>query len=139
MRNNGNESQMVVTVKKEELLKILEENRTAHVQEFENACKIYREKVLQEVRTHKSMLAEFENVFKEASFQDLPKFPDINLHRLPKPVSYVKSYDRAIGMLQLHSKDEMTIDMETYQKYVEDDWEWSAQAKMSNSSYLVGR
>jgi hypothetical protein len=129
---------MVVTVRTKELLKILEENRTAHLQEFDNACKIYRKRVLEELGFHRSAIADFEAAFKDALFRDIPKFPDINLHKLPKPVSYAKNYDRAIGMLQLHSKEEMTIDMETYQKFVDDEWEWSAQARMSNSSYLAG-
>lgn len=133
---SDNESIMVVTVKKEALLGILQKNLKAHVEEFNTACGIYRTKVLEEAKDSIDKLIVYMEAFEKADFDNPPKYPDIYL-RLPKPLSYAKHYERAIGMLELHSKDEMTLDISTYQKYVEDDWEWSSSAKMSNSFYTT--
>lgn len=136
MRNNGNESDMIVTVNKVALLTILRDNRTKHLAEFQEACVVYRRRVSEEVSLQMTALLKYQHAFASASWEGLPVFPSIGLHKLPQPQNFVKSYDRAIGMLELHANETMTIDMATYQRFVEDDWEWSAQAKIANSGYL---
>lgn len=137
MRSDGGTEVMVVTVEKAKLIQILKVNREKHVQEFKDACTVYKARVREEYAAFKTGIVEFLHEWDAATdWNKLPKFPEVH-SRLPKPVSFAEQYDRALGMLELHTKTEMTLDMATYRKYVEDDWEWSSQAKMSNASYLV--
>lgn len=137
--NDNSSSTIVVTVKKDELISILTANRDKHINEYKAACEVYKAKVLDEAKKAETQIIAFQAAWKVANFDKLPKFPDVySFQQLPKPVSYEDSYTRALGMLKLHTKDEMTLDLQTYRQYVEDDWEWSASAKLSNSRYLGG-
>lgn len=139
MRGGNGDDVMVVTVKKSELIEILTKNKAKHVDEFKQACAIYRKKVLEEYGAFKSGIAEFLHTWEAATdFNKLPDFPRLHT-QLTRPVSYEDAYDRALGMLKLHTKDEMTLDMTSYRKYIEDEWEWSSSAKLSNASYLSSR
>lgn len=138
MRGTGGESEMTVTVAKSELIAILVKNRAVHVEEFEAACRIWREKMIKELAVHGEALREYAKDVENRTFDKIGPYPQPRLNELPKPVSYVKSYDRALGMLRLHAKDELTLDMTSYRQYVEDDWDWKGAAMLSNSRYLGG-
>lgn len=138
MRNNDGESQMMVTCAKKDLMEILEKNRTKHVEEYTAACKAFKKAVLVTAQAHRSTLTTFIDELEGGKTGNLGKLPELNWHHLPRPQSYEESYTRALGMLKLHTEDKLTLDMGTYRRYVEDDWEWSGQAKASNRSYLVG-
>jgi hypothetical protein len=135
MRNSDGRSEMMVTVKKEKLLEILRTNHKTHVAEFQEAKKNYKEEVLKKLEEIGVALLDFTKKFAAAEFGQRVDYPRTSLD-LPLPVSYAAEYERAIGMLELHTQDEMTLDMQSYKQYVEDDWEWSHQAKMSNSRYI---
>lgn len=136
MLSNNGSSAIIVTVNKVQLLEILQKNLKNHIDEFAKACDIYRAKLAEEINSNLALLESYLVALKNSDFNNQPDAPRLS-NKLPKPVSYAVHYERAIGMLKLHSKDEMTIDLSTYQKYVEDDWEWSSSAKVSNSSYVI--
>lgn len=139
MSLRGDSEAMTVTVRKSDLLRILTNNKQKHVEEFEQACAVYKKKVAEEYSAFRSQIAEFLHEWDAATrWESLPRFPEM-VSRLPKPESFAAHYTRAIGMLELHAKDEMTLDMAAYRRYIEDDWEWSSRAKAVRDSYLVGR
>lgn len=138
MRGVGEGSEMVVTVAKSELIVKLTENRAKHVAEFEEACRVWRAKMGEELLRYSRELGEYRGELEAMPFDKIKSLPQPRVHELPKPQSYARSYDRALGMLALHVKDEMTIDMPTYRQYVEDDWDWKSAAMVSNSRYLGG-
>lgn len=137
MRGGGGE-EMVVTVKTETLIAKLTENKVKHVDEYKKACDVYRTKLAEEFDGFKKEVETY--LGKITNNKELEKlgYPPRLTTALPRPVNYEDHYNRALGMLRLHSKDEMTLDMASYRKYVEDDWEWSHQAATSNKSYLGG-
>jgi hypothetical protein len=138
MRGGNGDDVMVVTVRKEKLVEKLTLNRMKHIAEFEKASGAYKKKLAQEYRAFKEGIVEYLAVIEETkNLEDLKSAPHFS-SKLPRPQNYAEYYDRALGMLELHSKDEMTLDMATYRKYIEDDWEWSSQAAVSNRGYLVG-
>lgn len=127
---------MTVTVAKAELVEILTRNRASHVAEFEHARGVWREKMKTAVQKHvEELTAYLKTELVEVAFEKIKPYPQPQISELPRPVSFAQSYDRALGMLKLHVKEEMTIDMDTYRQYVEDDWDWKSQALISNSRY----
>jgi len=139
MYDSGKGSQMVVTVKRQELLDIVTKNRDLHEKEAADAKVAYGLKLRQTVLLAKRALNKYAIALRDPDSK--AKYPSAEVmapYQLQNPVSYVGEYDRAIGMLKLHSKDEMTIDMATYQKFVEDDWEFTRGFKAMSSSYLGG-
>jgi hypothetical protein len=136
MRGNGTDSQMVVTVRKDKLIEILTENRAKHVEEYNQAVAIYRKRVAEKIGTIKEALTTWLIEFEKNPHKEVT-YPEAYL-RLPQPKSYEDSYTRTLGMLGLHTGETLTIDQDTYRQYVDDEWEWKAQSKMSNASYLSG-
>ena len=54
--------------------------------------------------------------------------------RLLPPESHADDYKRAIKMLEMSSDDEIVLDAETFQCFVEDNWNWMRVWLSSNSS-----
>ena len=110
-----------VTVKKVELLTELRKNRGAHRGLFEEAQKGYREDVIKELD---SMLAEARkggNIRRKVS--------------LVEPQDHSKDYDRVIRMLEMCTKDEVFINEQEFQQYVQDDWGWKQEFTAQASNY----
>jgi hypothetical protein len=139
MRGGLGSEVMVVTVEKTKLIQILTTNKNKHVDEFKKACEIYKTKLKEEYKDFLKKIDDFLTKVGEADvgLDKVPHAPHFS-SKLPRPTSYEDHYTRALGMLELHTDDKMTIDMTTYRTYVEDEWEWAAQARLSNSSYLSG-
>lgn len=136
MGNDRDGNQMRVTVKKERLIEILTTNRAKHLADFEEASKVYREKILKRIDDIRDELRVFYAAF-EAGKADETQYPSTGLY-LPKPESYVAHYDRALGMLNLHTGTEMVLDLDSYRKFVDDEWDWSHEAKAIAASYMSG-
>lgn len=137
MRGGGGE-EMVVTVKTETLIAKLTENKVKHVEEYKKASEVYRKKLGEEFTGFKGELEKYLGQIADNKELEKLGYPPRLGSNLPRPVNYEDHYNRALGMLRLHSKDEMTLDMASYRKYVEDDWEWSSAAATSNRGYLGG-
>lgn len=112
-----------VTVEKTELLDILKTNRDAHRAIFENALEGYRikwieilEERLEEVRLGRKI--------------------DHGIW-LNEPVDQTKDYDRAIRMVEMHTKDTIELDEKSIANFVLDDWSWSDQFVTTNSMYTA--
>ena len=110
---------METTVKKDELLAILNENRAKHQQVYEAAFAGYAEHAKQILQ------------------QELD---DLNAGRvrelrilLSRPQNHTADYDRIIKMLELHVHSEFTLSEDLFAQYVMDDWRWKRDwLKMSN-------
>lgn len=110
---------METTIKKDELLDIINENRTKHREVFEAALAGYQEKA------------------KEILQQNLD---DLNAGRvrelrilLSRPEDHTRDYDRIIRMLQLDVNSEFTLSEQRFAQYVMDDWDWKRDwLSMSN-------
>jgi hypothetical protein len=110
-----------VVVSKAELLTILEKNREQHKKDAEDALNGYY------IEAKEKFLNALEAI------RERKDIPHINLF---KPVSHVEQYDRAIGMLKMHVNDTVTLSMEEYASYVDDEWDWKHQWQLSNTAYL---
>lgn len=110
-----------VKVKKEELLKALQENREAHRGIFEEAQKNYRERLIEEL---------------DRRLEDARNGKSIDLYfNFPEPEDHTKDYDRVIKMLEMSIEDELELSQVDFTRYVMDDWEWRRAWLQNTVSY----
>jgi hypothetical protein len=111
---------MAITVKKDELLGKLRENREKHRTVFEAAMTGYEIHCRQVLGEHLAAIHD-------------GRLPEIRII-ISRPEDHTRDYDRVIGMLSMHTGDVFDLDEQMYQQYVDDDWSWKTQwVKMSNS------
>lgn len=120
---------MKVTVIKAELLTKLGTNREKHIADYVAACKGYREAAIK-------ALKEKLDAFEKGDHQQKAMYLDFS--KLPAPVSHEVDYDRAIGLLKMHAEEKIILDMDAYERFVIDNWEWKSGFAHTNSAYLGG-
>lgn len=121
-------SNIRVTVKKDDLLNILRENRKKHAEEYNIAKQGYQVECVKRLKKHASQIA-------SGKIQDISKF-DTYLG-LPVPQDHTEEYDSLIGMLELAQEKEFEISGVQYRQWIEDKWDWRQAASMCNSAYTV--
>ena len=110
-----------VTVKKEELLAKLKENRKAHRSIFLEAQEGYKKAVIETLEE------------RLASARDGSK---VQVHiRLDAPEDHTDEYDRSIAMLEMSVDDEIEVTANEFACFVMDDWGWKHDFLLSNSAY----
>lgn len=102
----------------------LKANRITHKAEYEEAMEGWR--------------AEAARLLKKA-LKDLKSTGKYELKHIPVPSEYLGSYDRAIAMLEMSVDDEIILTEEDFARYILDDWDWSRQFKVANSTYSSRR
>lgn len=112
-----------VTVKKEELIKLVEKNREGHKAIFDEAVEGYR------VATQK-ILEDHLTAVKKGSLAAV-------YISMPKPVNHTKDYDRVITMLQMSIAPEIEVSQDDFAKYAMDDWHWKREFLTTNAAYSV--
>ena len=113
-----------VTVKKDELLAKLKENRKNHRKVFEEAIVGYKEKVVGELRKHLERAKRGERVPHHI--------------QLDTPMDQTPEYDKAITMLEMSIHDEIELTANEFECLVMDRWRWKKQFVASNSIYVTG-
>lgn len=111
-----------VTVKKADLLEVLERNRREHRQIFTDAQKAYRQKVIEELDM---MLAEARS--------------GLGIRRmiqLPEPEDHTDDFDTIISMLNMSIEEDIHLMYDEYQQYVMNDWRWAGTFAANTASYV---
>lgn len=109
-----------------DLIKKLKANRKKHKAEFISAKKKWIKKAVKELRKVADR-AEKTNSLKAEAFQPLAN--------LPKPSSYVESYNTAIARLEWDVRDTVELDEREFQSWVLDKWQWSGAFVGTTSLY----
>jgi hypothetical protein len=113
-----------VRLKKDQLLKILRDNREVHAQQYADAVEGFYATVLEKLRELHSRLEARELV-------------SYHINEVP-PESHVKDYDRAIKKLEMTLDTEIELSDHEFARYVENtSWDWSNHWEMSNSKYVA--
>jgi len=112
-----------VTVDKDVLLATVIENRAKHRDIFLDAQKGYR----------KQMIKELDQMLSDA--KDGRKI--VRSVAIPEPEDHTKDYDRIIEMLRLSVDDEIELEVQDFDRYVMDRWEWSSSFAFSNMRYTT--
>lgn len=118
---------MSVTVGVNGLVDTLRRNRVLHQKEYEDALHQY----LLELRI--LLVEKCEVALQAVSAEELD--PSFNSIQLQKPASYLESYNRVIGMLEMTVETKIEIDEDQYREYVMDEWGWSHNFKSLNATY----
>lgn len=117
----ANQGMEIVKVKREDLLKTLQKNRTEHREIFLEAIDGYR----------KAAMKALEDRIREAKANKR-----VSLHfRLEEPQDQTKQYDRIIKMLEMSVDEVIELTQQEFANYVMDDWSWMDQFLHSNVSY----
>lgn len=96
-----------------ELLKIVKENATKHVADYDESVIDYKVAVLKVAKAN----------LKLANTGELDKFA--NFQRMPTtPVNYADNYTRAIRMLELSVEDTIDVEEHIFNQLVLDEWGW---------------
>jgi hypothetical protein len=99
-----------INMKKAELLKKVQENRTKHVEEYDETVQAYR----------------------EACHTELGKAIRFNL---PCPHNHVEDYDQVISMLEMSVDEIIEVTAEVFACYVLDRWEWKMEFEATRTMY----
>lgn len=112
---------MKTKIAKEAILKIISENRKKHEEEYNESIEAYKIKVITKLNSYIKKLEDGE-------------FPNLMIN-LPKPVSYIKEYDKIYKMISMGTETEIELSETEFSKYVLDDWEWKENWSQTNSFY----
>ena len=113
-----------VKINKEELLKIVRENKEKHIKDFQEAVTDYKAAAIKLAAAHVELAATGE-LDKIAKIKAMPG----------QPVSYEDSYTRAIRMLELSVDDVIELEEDIFNQLVLDEWTWKHQFAVSSALY----
>jgi hypothetical protein len=120
MRRNGNRT---IKVNKAELIKKIEENKKNHQKSYKKAVTAYKREALKQLKT----------LTKDVRDGDL----SISLD-LTSPINNEENYDKIIDMFKWDVNEEVELDQNEFNEYVQDETEFARMAHFQNSLYVAG-
>jgi len=115
-----------IKVKKEDLLKVLKENRRKHKDDYYEAVKAYR------VKAADLFTKELDKILKGEEFTSY-------INDLQKPTNHVKEYDLIIRMVEMGVDEIIKLQQNEFNQLVMDEWNWRSgfqSSVYSNTSYF---
>ena len=109
-----------VKIDKNELLKIVRENKAKHIKEYNDAVKDFQLAVIKTCNENQEVVT--------AGKTEIKNMP-------VKPSTYEANYNRAIRMLELTVDTVIELGTYEFNQLVLDEWEWKQAFSTSNSSY----
>ena len=113
-----------VKIDREKLLEIVIANRELHVKQYDEAVEDYKAAALK-LATSNLKLAKTGEMEKIAQIRPIPT----------PPVSYESNYSRAIRMLELSVEDVISVEQDTFNQLVLDEWSWKRSFIAAGSLY----
>jgi hypothetical protein len=113
-----------VKLNKNELLKIVRDNKEKHIKEFNEAVEDFKKAVVK-IAEENLILANTGNLDSITKIKSVPH----------KPVSYETSYTKAIRMLELSVDNEIELEAHDFDQLVLDEWQWKQSFSTMNSTY----
>ncbi|MFN0203469.1 MAG: hypothetical protein ACKVTZ_18220 [Bacteroidia bacterium] len=112
-KSRYDETNLEISVKKEDLLVILKRNREQHKKDFDRAIYFWQKR--------------FKEVLEEVSEETYTVFPK-SLERVRNscPDSCVKEYDDIIDMFEMSINDTIILTSDAYRKFCKDEWDWKS-------------
>ena len=114
---------MNTVIGKQDLLEIIKENKGKHRDIFLKAIDGYRSEAV-------NLLERM--IIKLKKGKTVDQF--INL---PVPVDHTLEYDRIIRMIELDTRNEITLGENEFAQYVMDDWQWKREWVGTVSNYTA--
>jgi hypothetical protein len=145
-----------VVMKKEELLKVLEDNKAKHDTLYEVAVAGYWDTAKERLEKKKRELSEAITYLKDDakisfgrlekkldSKEQLPYSIEVKALRwntnleLLYPDNHTKDYERAIRMMRSSIYDEVRLSEQEFDSYVLNNWQWKDKFLTANSFYIT--
>lgn len=124
MRHEGANVLKVVKVNKEDLLKVVIENRGKHVNEYQESLEDYKKAILK--LAHENLkLAKTGDIAAISRHKSWPS----------APLSYESEYNRAIKMLEMSVDNELEIESHVFNQLAMDEWSWKGNFALMASTY----
>ena len=127
-----------IIVKKEELLGVIRNNRKNHIEDYAKAIKAYR------VKSADLLAKEIERVEKEyetrianlkKDLENIISGGEIKTSYAQKPTLYLKEYDMAIKMFEMHIDPVVELPRGEFIQLVNDDWAWQSTFRSNYVSF----
>lgn len=116
-------SERLIKIEKQRLVDTVTTNRAEHRDQFLEAQRVYRERVI-EVLDERLAAARAGD--------------KINVHiSLPTPVDYTTEYDQALSALDWEVEDHVYLSQTEFNRLVLNDWEWKQNFAATSLSYLA--
>ena len=113
-----------VNINRDELLKLVRENKEKHVREYQDSVADYKVAVLK-LCTENLKLAKTGDLDKIGRIKAAPNMP----------TSYEESYTRAIRMLELSVDQTIELQEDVFNQLVLDEWSWKRQFVAASAMY----
>lgn len=110
---------MRIQMDKAKLREILRTNKEKHIKIFEEAKVDYKTKATK---------------FLKEQAERLEKGEQLAYHDFRLPLNHSHHYDTAIRMLESSNENTIELDMNSFSKLAEDNWEWSREFLGSSNS-----
>ena len=121
-RMNGNSR--IITIKKADLLKRIQENKQKHILDYEEAVSAYRKEAKRQLVAQKRALDK----------------GDLNIRiNLITPIDKRDEYDRISEIFIWEIKEEVELTQGEFNEYVLDDNDWAVASRLQNSIYKASK
>lgn len=112
-----------VRVNRDELLKVLIENREMHVVEYQTSKAERRQKIAFELgQIHGKMHKD-------------PEWEPEDIYHWPSPENHQDDYDRAIDMLKMSVSETIELSAQEFDQLVRDNWQWKQEFLRTANTY----
>ena len=113
-----------VKINKNELLKIVRENRDKHAAAYDVMVEDYKAGMLKMAKNNLAI----------AKSGDLTKFKEIQMF-IQSPEHHLDNYDRSIRMLELSVEEVIDLQQEEFSNLVLDEWSWKRAFAATGMAY----
>lgn len=113
-----------VKINRDELLKIVTENRSKHIADYEESVTDYKAAAIKLAESNLELV-------KTGDLKEIVKFKSLPA----APVSHEKEYNRAIRMLELSVETVIEIEEDVFNQLVLDEWGWKNAFVAASTMY----
>lgn len=124
--------------KTKDIVKYLYKHHDAHVEEYEEAVKVHRQKVIEATEELKEAVNDLlfdlshEREINTSNVQDAHR----SIHQIVKPIDARKMYTQLITLFEATTEETIELSLEDANSIVNDEWDWAVTAKITNSTYF---
>lgn len=121
-----------VTVSRDELLSVLQQNREQHLKEYQEAVEGHKIEAAERLEEVKAKIAEQEQALAAGKVIGAVG----HWVNLKVPESHERDYNRAIKMVEMSVHSQIELDEERFTELVMDEWGWKSNFTASNENYI---
>ena len=115
-----------IEMKKDVLIDKIKANLETHTDTYEKAVEVFKRK----------QVALLEEMLEKAKHGG--EFDRLALSRMPLLENHTNDYELALEMLELETRDVVSIDTYAFRRYVRDEWEWKQSWAANTQAYSLG-